>query len=128
MAKFILPEALCVTADWSTAVKEDDPKAAFVLGGKGSEIEYDLAVELGLVGGVVDTVTESEEKPVVWSSHNDETGKADNTTPDIEEEIDATAGAKALASEHNINLHHLQGLINGRITKRDVQSYLDELS
>ena len=120
--KFTLSEPLHVTADWKRAVKPDDPLGAFVLGGRGSEIDYDLAVELNLVGCVGDTVTESEQPNEPVSLPLSEPS-AEQSIPNVEE-VDATAGAKKLASEHNIDLHTLQGSIDGRITKRDVQDYI----
>jgi hypothetical protein len=46
---YILDRPLCLTADKTQVVEETDPRAAFVLGGKGSQIPTEEAIRLGLL-------------------------------------------------------------------------------
>jgi hypothetical protein len=49
-AGFVLDRPLCLNADKTKVVEEDDPTARFVLGGRGSSIPMAMAIQYGLVG------------------------------------------------------------------------------
>lgn len=58
-----LPRVLHVNRDYTKIVEETDPEVAFVLGGPGTVISDELAVQLGLKGGDPESAEKAQPAP-----------------------------------------------------------------